>query len=244
MKFRKLIWLAGTTLLAVLLSACNLGATPAPAEDPGAIQTQAFSIVSTQAAIQQAQTEQALPPTPLPTNTPFPTLPLGGFPTFAPVGTPLAFNTQQPGLTPLAAASLAPTVGAYSTTTTSNGCNDGWLISESPPYDGATIKARKEFSKSWEFLNTGTCTWDEGYSFSFRPEFSTTPEGASIGYYGKDPVITKNDVFTKPGQKLTVTIVFFAPKQTGEYKWTWKLKDDAGNLFGSLVWVKFISVEN
>ncbi|MHB8777689.1 MAG: NBR1-Ig-like domain-containing protein [Anaerolineales bacterium] len=247
MKFRNLIWLAGTILLAVLLSACNLGAAPAPTADAGAIQTQAFINVSTQAALQQTQTAQALPPTSLPTNIPLPTSTPGGIPTFAVFGgpnTPFAFNTQQPGLTPLANPSLAPTVGAYSTFTTANGCNDGILISESAPFDGATIKARTEFTKSWEFLNTGTCTWDEGYSFSFRPEFSTTPEGAPIGYYGKDPMINKNDVFTKPGQKLTVTVPFFAPKQTGEYKWTWKLKDDAGNLFGSLVWVKFISVEN
>ncbi|MDP1716400.1 MAG: NBR1-Ig-like domain-containing protein [Anaerolineales bacterium] len=245
MKFRKFFWLAGTALFTVILSACNLGA--APAEDPGAIQTQAFNSVSTQAAFQQTQTAQALAPTSLPTNTPFATPTLGGFPTFAPLGgtnTPFAFNTQQPGFTPLAAASLAPTVGAYSTTTTSNGCNDGWLISESAPYDGATIKARKEFSKSWEFLNTGTCTWDEGYSFSFRPEYSKTPEGASIGYYGKDPVITKNDVFTKPGEKLTVTVNLTAPKKIGEYIWYWRLKDDAGNLFGSLVFIKFTSVEN
>ena len=246
MKFRKLIWLAGTTLPAVLLSACNLGATPAPAEDPGAIQTQAFSIVSTQAAAQQAQTEQALPPTPLPTNTPFSTPTLGGFPTFAPVGTTLAFNTQQSGLIPLAvSASPAPTIpGAYSTITTEYGCNNAWMISESPPYDGKTIKAGTEFTKSWDLLNTGTCTWDEGYLFSFRPEYSTSPEGAGIGYYLKDEVIGKFGVFTKPGETRTFSVNLRAPRKTGDYLWSWKLKDDAGNLFGSLVYIKFTSVEN
>ncbi|MDP1780065.1 MAG: NBR1-Ig-like domain-containing protein, partial [Anaerolineales bacterium] len=85
---------------------------------------------------------------------------------------------------------------------------------------------------------------DEGYSFSFRPEFSTSPEGAAIGYYGKDEVLIKNSIFTKPGESRTFTVNLKAPNKKGEYKWTWKLKDDAGNLFGSLVWVKFISVEN
>lgn len=247
MKFRKLFWLAGTALLTITLSACNLGAAPAPTEDAGAIQTQAFINVSTQAALQQTQTAQALPPTSLPTNIPLPTSTPGGIPTFAVFGgpnTPFAFNTQQPGLTPLANPSLAPTVGAYSTFTTSNGCNDGILISESAPFDGATILIGKEFQKSFEFLNTGTCAWDEGYSFSFRPEFSTSPEGAAIGYYGKDEVLIKNSVFTKPGESRTFTVNLKAPNKKGEYKWTWKLKDDAGNLFGSLVWVKFISVEN
>lgn len=247
MKFRKLFWLTGMALPAVILSACNLGATPAPAEDPGAIQTQAFNLVATQAAAQQTQTAQALPPAALPTNTPLATPTLGGFPTFAAFGgtnTPFAFNTQQPGFTPQTAATIVPTVGAYATIVTSYGCNDGWMISESAPYDGATILIGKEFKKSWDLLNTGTCTWDEGYSFSFRPEFSSSPEGASIGYYSKDEVLGKNSVFTKPGEKRTFTVNLKAPNKKGEYIWSWRLKDDAGILFGSLVFIKFTSVEN
>src|SRR3989304_1304182 len=102
MKFRKLFWLAGTALLTITLSACNLGAAPALTEDAGAIQTQAFINVSTQAALQQTQTAQALPPTSLPTNIHLPTSTPGGIPTFAVFGgpnTPFAFNTQQPGVT-------------------------------------------------------------------------------------------------------------------------------------------------
>ncbi len=80
MKSRKSLWLVGMTILAVILSSCNLGATPAPTEDPGVIQTQAFSVVLTQAALQQTQTALAIPPTALPTNTPFPTATLGEAP--------------------------------------------------------------------------------------------------------------------------------------------------------------------
>lgn len=243
---RKSIWLVGTLLLAVVLSSCNMGATPPPTEDAGAIQTQAFSVVITQVALEQTQTAQAIPPTALPTNTPQATATLGLIPTVSIFGTntPFAFNTQQPGLTPLALPSTVPTAGAYSTITTANGCNNAIYLSESTPYDNATIKVAKEFTKSWEFLNTGTCTWDEGYSFSFRPEYSSSPEGAAIGYYGKDEVISKTGVFTKPGEKRTFTVSLKAPSKTGEYIWSWKLKDDAGNLFGSLVFLKFISVEN
>lgn len=249
MKFRKLFWLTSMALPAVILSACNLGATPPPAEDPGAIQTQAFNLVATQAAAQQTQSAQALPPTALPTNIPLPTPALGGFPTFAAFGgtnTPFAFNTQQPGLTPIAGASAVPTVpGAYSTITTEFGCNNGWgPTAESGPYDGKTILRGTEIIKSWDIFNSGTCTWDEGYSFSFRPEFSSSPEGASIGYYGKDELIGKFGVFTKPGETRTLKIKFNVPNKLGEYTWAFKLKDDAGNLFGPLVFIKFISVEN
>jgi hypothetical protein len=242
---RKSILLSGTLLMIVALSACNMGATPPPTEDPGAIQTQAFNVVLTQVALNQTQTAQALPPTALPTNTAQPTATIGSIPTISIFGTntPFAFNTQQPGLTPLALPTTAPTIGAYSTLTTQNGCNNGIMISESAPFDGATIKIGKEFNKSWTLLNTGTCDWDEGYTFSFRPEWSTSPEGASIGYFGKDEVIPKNGEFTKPGQQRTFTVNLKSPNKLGEYVWSWRLKDDAGNLFGSLVFIKFTAVE-
>jgi hypothetical protein len=238
MNSRKSLWLVGTTILAVILSSCNMGATPVPTEDPGVIQTQAFSVVLTQAALQQTQTALAIPPTPLPTNTPFPTATLGETPTlgaastFAPLGgtnTPFAFNTQQPGLTPLA--STVPTLGAVATFTTKNGCNDGTFMGESKPFDKDVIAAGKNFSKSWEILNTGTCVWDEGYSFAFLPDLSS-PElkGYSI-------VLKKNapEEYTKPKHSQTFVVKLTAPKTAGEYKGYWKMKDDAGNLFGPLV---------
>ncbi|MDL1943199.1 hypothetical protein FBQ99_12715 [Chloroflexi bacterium CFX2] len=245
MKFRKSLWLVMLTLAAVVLSSCNIGASPAPTEDPGIIQTQAFGLVLTQAADQQTQTAAAAPPTPLPTSTPTPTLSVtitvGILPTTSLLGgspTPFAFNTQQPGLTPqlLVTPSLVGTLGAVGTVTTKNGCNDGYLVSESQPYDGKTILLATEFTKSWEFINTGTCVWDEGYTFAYVEQFSTGPR------YGKDYIIPKDGPFTKPGEYRTFTVTLKAPKVPGEYTWYYKLKDDAGNFFGSLVWVTIKSV--
>lgn len=237
MKSRKSLWLAGMTILAVILSSCNLGATPAPTEDPGVIQTQAFSIVSTQAALQQTQTALAIPPTPLPTNTPFPTATLGGLPTFAPAGgtnTPFAFNTQQPGLTPLA--SVVPTLGVVATFTTKNGCNDGSYLYETAPFDKDVIAIGKKYDKTWTILNTGTCTWDEGYAFTYIADLSS-PElkGYSI-------VLKKNtaEEYTKPGHSQTFVVKLVAPATAGEYKGYWKMKDDAGNFFGPLVYLWII----
>ncbi|MBI5945043.1 MAG: hypothetical protein HY864_11790 [Chloroflexi bacterium] len=237
MKFRKSLWLTVAMVLAVVLSSCSLGATPAPTADPGVIQTQAVSIVFTQVAMQQTQTALAIPPTPLPTNTPFPTPTLGVLPTFAPVGglnTPSAFNTQLPGLTPL----VTPfaTIGIVSTVTTKNGCNDGTFMGESAPYDKDAISPEKKFSKSWMILNSGTCTWDEGYSFTFLPELSTP------GLGGYSIVLKKNapDEYTKPQSTQTFVVKLTAPKAKGEYKGFWKLRDDAGNYFGPLVSVWII----
>ncbi len=238
---RKILWLAGTIIMTIVLSACNLGATPVPTQEPGAIQTEAFGVVLTQAALNQTQTAQAVPPTVQPTNTLPPTATLELIPTAA-INTPFALNTQQPGLTPISIPSVAPTPGAYSTLPTTNGCNDGWFVSESAPLDGASLLAGKELIKTFEILNTGTCAWDEGYSFSFRPEYSSSPEGAGIGYYGKDEFLTASNQI-KPGQTGVFKINFTVPRKTGAYVWAWKLKDDAGGLFGSLVFMKFTSVE-
>ena len=238
---RKILWLAGTIIMTIVLSACNLGATPVPTQEPGAIQTEAFGVVLTQAALNQTQTAQAVPPTVQPTNTLPPTATLELIPTAA-INTPFALNTQQPGLTPISIPSVAPTPGAYSTLPTTNGCNDGWFVSESAPLDGASLLAGKELIKTFEILTTGTCAWDEGYSFSFRPEYSSSPEGAGIGYYGKDEFLTASNQI-KPGQTGVFKINFTVPRKTGAYVWAWKLKDDAGGLFGSLVFMKFTSVE-
>ena len=233
MKLRKLLWLMAVTMLAVILSSCNLNATPAPTQDLGAIQTQAFNLVLTQVALESS-------PTPLPTDTALPTATLATPATFAPVGgggattTPFLFNTPLPGvgLTPLA--SSVPTVGVYSTTTTQNGCNDGIMMAESKPFDGAVLQPGENFEKAFQFLNTGTCTWDEGYVFAFLSEFSTP------GFKGSDIVIKKAEDFTKPGSSISFVLKLTADNKPGEYIGTWKLRDEGGNYFGSMVWVKYV----
>src|SRR5258706_8030289 len=153
MIFRKLHWLATIFTLVIILSACNLGATPAPTQDPGVIQTQAFNLVLTQSAMQITQTAQAVPPSPIPTAT------LAALPTFAPINgvatvTPFGFG-QQPGFTPIS--SPLPTLGAVSTTTTKNGCNDGAYVGETEPFDGTEVGIGQLISTERTILNSGTC---------------------------------------------------------------------------------------
>jgi hypothetical protein len=241
MSFRKFRWLTGFALAALLLSSCNIGATPPPSQDTGAIQTQAFGQVLTQVAEQATQTAAAIPPTPMPTFTVAPTNTLPAIPPTnafgIPTNTPFTFNTQQPGLTPQTGILIATaTVGAYSTITTSNGCNRSEFMSESDPMDGTEILVGKEFFKSWNLMNLGSCIWDEGYIFAFVPEFSTGPRP------GKDYVIPREGPFTKPGETRSFTVTLKAPKPPGEYIWAFKMKDDAGSYFGSMVFVKIVSV--
>jgi hypothetical protein len=233
MKFSKIQWLVVYTMLAIILSSCNLGATPAPTQDIAAIQTEAFNQVLTQVAL-------ASSPTPLPTNTALPvTLTPLVPPTFAPVGggtvTPFPFNTPGPGLglTPLA--SPVPTLGGVvPTITTKNGCNDGVFTSESAPYDGAILSSGQTYEKSFAFLNTGSCAWDEGYAFVFQPAFS------SPDFPGYDIVIRKEEDFTAPQKGITFIIKLNAGHVPGVHIGAWKMRDDGGNYFGSMVWIKYV----
>ncbi len=228
MKFSKLLWLAVAVLSALVISSCNLGATPAPTVDVAAVQTEAFNQVLTQVAA-------AASPTPLPTNTLAPTVTLAASPTFITLNaTPIPFSTQPPPLGGTALASPVPTVAIFATITTKNGCNDGILVKESAPFDNDVLQPAKEFEKVFQFLNTGSCVWDEGYVFKFLPDWSTP------GFKGGDIVIKKTEDYVKPGANISFVLKLTTNNKPGTYIGTWKLRDDQGNYFGSMVWVKYI----
>lgn len=206
-----------------LLTACNLGKSPEPTQDVNAIYTNVAQTTMAQFSAQQTQTAQAVPPaspTAQATFTPLPTFPvLGGT-------TPLAASPGI-GVTPLA--SPIPSGGTGGSTAV--GCNDAAYVNETKPFDNAEITAGKNFTKGWQLQNTGTCAWDEGYSFAF---FS----GDQMG--GADVYIGKNDAATDPGHSNTFIVKLQAPKDPGTYKGVWRMKDDQGNFFGAYPYVLIV----
>jgi hypothetical protein len=228
MQLSKLIWVLTVLLLMAALTSCNIGKAPEPTQDVNAIFTSAAGTMIAQLNDQQTQTAQAVPPTsnasptPFDTITPLPTV--AGLVGSTPFGTPFTIGTPGIGLTPLA------THVPAGNSSTASGCNDASLIGETIP-DGTTIHPAKKFDKAWSLQNTGTCTWDEGYSFAFK-------SGEQM--QGNDVVLTKQSDtkdFTPPGHSQAFVIHMWAPGTAGEYKGYWQMKDDKGNWFGSLVWV-------
>ncbi len=228
----------------VLLAACGSSATPTSTVDINAMNTAIVGTTVAQLSGQFTQTAIAAP-----TNTPAPTeaqaavptvsLPTltnaGGatptvdpaaLPTFSFVNTPVVSNTLAPGVTP----TLNTSTGSQST---AFGCNDGLFIGENLP-DGSVIKSGAGFAKSWEIKNTGTCTWDEGFSFTFLPGVS------SAEIKGYNIVIKAADEFTKPGHSQSFIIKLTAPTKAGEYKGYWRMQDDSGNYFGPRVYFDIV----
>jgi hypothetical protein len=227
MPLSKLIWVASVLFLTAALTSCNIGKVPEPTADVNAIFTSAAATMVVQLNDQQTQTALAVPPTSLSSPTALATF--TALPTFSlgstPFGTPFIFVTPGLGLTPLAP-TLPPSGSVASGFAV--GCNNATFVAENLP-DKTVIAPGKKFVKSWELLNTGTCSWDDGYSFEFK-------SGEQM--QGQNVLITKKSSssdFTAPGHSQTFNIPMWTPAAHGEYIGYWQMKGDNGQWFGSLV---------
>jgi len=217
MRFKKFLGLVAV-VLPMLLSACNIGINApasAPTPDVNAVFTAAAETMIAQFSVQQTQTAQAIPPSPLPSPTALPSFtPL---PTFAGGGTPFgAGSTPFGAFTPLASAP-AP-IG----TPQSDPCHKSGFVTETYP-DGSILKPGEDFKKVWAVQNTGTCTWDDGYVFTFAA-------GDKLDGYDVPIEFTKD--FVKPGEVHNFAVNLTAHLAPGTYQGCWKMKDDHGYFFG------------
>ena len=225
MSLKKLIGMAALVTLTILLSACNIGATPAPTQDVSLIYTQAAQLVATQFAMQQTQTALAIPPTALPTSTP------PAIPTFS-VGTPFGASTPFGGSTPFGASTpfvvatqpggFLPTSTIQALATTSGPvCDSAILVADITVPDGTKFKPGVDFEKVWRIQNTGTCTWDEGYSFVYG--------GGSLDGY---TIYFKNkNQFVKPGATTDIGVNLTASLSPNTYQECWSMMNDKHQYF-------------
>ncbi len=233
MHLNKLVWAYAAVVAAIALTSCNIGKAPEPTPDVNAIYTSAAQTMIAGLNARQTQTAAAVPPTPMATSTlaasftPLATFPVGTgvlpFGTPFSLGTPFTIGTAT---TPLA--TLPSGTGVYSFPV---GCADATFIGETAPYDKTVLAGGKEFSKGFSMLNSGTCTWDEGFSFAFK---------SGDQMQGENQLITQSSQFTKPGQSQAFVLHLQAPRAAGEYKGFWQMKNDTGVWFGSIVFVDII----
>ena len=222
MQLMKLMWAVIALLLVAALTACSAGQTPEPTQDVNAVYTSVAGTMIAQLNDQQTQTAQAVPPTalasptPQDTSTPLPILPT------TPLETPITINT------PAGAAAPTFSTGPGTPGSTAAGCADATFVSESGPNDGAQFRPGENFSKSWTFKNTGTCTWTNSYGFGFQ-------SGDRLG--SKNVLISRSVDFVSPGQTKTFTVNFEAPRSPGQYIGYWQMRTDTGGSFGSRVWI-------
>jgi hypothetical protein len=207
-------------LTAILfITGCSAAAPATPTVDPNAIYTQAAQTVVVQLTQVAALTPSATPTkqptatnppkptaTPAPTNTPVPALPNAANP--SPTTKP-----QGPGLATEAPSGVAGDHCAYM----SQGMADGSVVGKG-----------EKFQMFWSLKNTGTSTWDTGYSFVFKG-------GAQM--WGQ--TVVKLDHKVKPGEKAEFYVRQEAPVYPGKYNTYWKMVNPSG-IFMCEVYFNFI----
>jgi hypothetical protein len=88
--------------------------------------------------------------------------------------------------------------------------------------DGTGVKQNANLAKVWSIQNTGTCTWDDG--FSLQPI-----TGDAKGTW----LIDEKKEFVKPDEIVEIRIDITTPSKSGEWGGCWKMLGDNGQYFGT-----------
>ena len=223
MRYTKISWIVILLALSLVLSACNFGQEPESTPDVGAIFTAAAETVFAQFSLELTQTALAAPTaTQPPTATLVPTFSIGGS-TVVPGTTPLAtfgigtpIGTQSLLLvTPTPLAALATQAGPV--------CMDSAFIADITLPDGTVVEDHAWISKRWSIQNTGTCTWDDG--FSLQPV-----TGDAKGTWVIDLKTYKQ---VEPGEIREIEIDIKTGSKLGDWGGCWRMEGDNGYLFGT-----------
>jgi hypothetical protein len=142
--------------------------------------------------------------------------------------------TAMPSGTPPPAAPVASATSAPPSPAPTVGCTDraGFVADVTVP-DGTLFSAGTTFTKTWRLKNAGTCTWTSRYALVF---FSGDQMSA--------PSVIAFAADVPPGAGVDVSANLDAPASSGYYQGNWKLRNNAGVLFGtgasgtSNFWVK------
>jgi hypothetical protein len=87
--------------------------------------------------------------------------------------------------------------------------------------DDTVIAPGQTFTKTWELLNNGTCSWETTYSLVFV-------SGDQMGAPDIQPI----EQVVEPGQTFELSVTLTAPLEPGNYRGEWKLRNTSGLLFG------------
>jgi len=110
---------------------------------------------------------------------------------------------------------LAP--APYTSQTATPPCDQGAFISDVSIPTNAAVRLGEKFTKTWHIRNTGSCTWQIGYTLVFN-------RGAAMG--APDRVLINRTV--PPGAGIEVSVPMVAPRQTGEFVAVWRLLNSRG----------------
>lgn len=194
----------------LFLSACSTLTTSTPGPlIPGLSQTLAAETLTAQQGGKPGAQSQALELSPQ-----------EGLPTFefASTITPGPTETPVPQLTPFENSSKLGSAPQ----SVEKCVNAAEFVKDISVPDNTLMKSGERFIKTWQFKNSGTCTWTPDYELVFI-------YGDRMG--GETPKPLGRSI--SPGQFVEVSVELVAPKDPGEYQGSWIFQDTEGNQFGT-----------
>jgi polar amino acid transport system substrate-binding protein len=114
-------------------------------------------------------------------------------------------------------------------------CKDGASYVADLNYDDKNMTAPpimqpgQAFTKGWRMRNSGTCVWDQTYTFAYAGGNSP------MSNMGASAVRVNGTV--KPGATYDFKVPMIAPSVPGVYQGFWNMRDWQGSAFGDRVWV-------
>jgi hypothetical protein len=197
-----------TALLLLLVSACST-----PTKAAGLTAADIF----TQVAITLTAQAGSASPTATPQLTPSSTV----------TATELPMSLPTVGASPTQIVS-APTQIATNVVSpsTGSGCNNSLYVSDVTIPDGTVMALGQAFVKTWQFQNSGSCSWSSDYQLIFT-------SGKAMN--GSTTAIAQT---VSSGSDANVSVSLVAPSSEGTYTGYWQLADANGNIFGAAVYVQ------
>ena len=204
--------------LSLILAACIMPGTPAPAGDPV---EQAMQTLQAQATQEYYQTvvAQLTATAPVIENTP----------TLNPTNInqiPVETQTAVPtvAVTPIPATTTAvpPTPTRIPPTATPIPCYQVKFVDDLTIPDGTKIIAGNTFTKTWRIRNSGSCTWDTRFDIAFVDGTQMTS--------GKVWDLPKE---VKSGETVDISIEMTAPSTVGSYQANFQMLNPNGVRFGT-----------
>lgn len=107
--------------------------------------------------------------------------------------------------------------------------DDSEFVSDVTAPDGTPFAPGAIFIKTWRLRNTGTCTWDDSYRFTFLSgDRLSGPRSAPLG----EPI--------QPGEEVDLSVMLIAPESAGTYHGQWQLFAPDGTPFGTRPYVEIV----
>ena len=217
MNSRKFLWLC-LIFLVVLISACKA----TPEATPTAVSTDAKAIRTAAAETAQARLDAIPSPTSMP-----PTPNAAEW-----TQTAEAQFTATPDPAKPTAATLTPTAqGAQASPTAPppSGADNATYVKDINIPDNTVIGRGQSFTKTWQFLNSGTSKWSTNYELVWV-------SGDQIG----GPASVKIPIEIPAGQLADISVDMVAPQNNGTYKGFWRMRNPNGTYFGDAVYVQIV----